>query len=245
MQKTSFIKEVWSKLSKLDVSEKVEKKNIGGTQLSYLSWANGWEILMDHYPESTYQFREISYFPDGSGEVWVEITVQEDEKSVTREMWLPIMDNRNKSVQSPGAREINDTRMRALVKCLAMFGLGLYLYAGEDVPSNGLSPVWVTKAPALVQSKQYKELINLMKAIDNEELLEHWQKIDSTSKRLIKEVQDAERIALKTKDLLENGDPSEAQEAMAELNNIEKKLFWDMLNAEQQKLVKEMKEQAA
>jgi hypothetical protein len=51
-------------------------------------------------------------------------------------MWLPVMDNRNKSIVNGTTRDISDARMRCLVKCVAMFGLGIYLYAGEDLPSS-------------------------------------------------------------------------------------------------------------
>jgi hypothetical protein len=53
-----------------------------------------------------------------------------------RMMWLPVMDHRNNAIKNPDARKISDTKMRCLVKCLAMFGLGHYIYAGEDVPST-------------------------------------------------------------------------------------------------------------
>ena len=49
-------------------------------------------------------------------------------------MWLPVMDNRNKAVVNPTSRDVSDARMRCLVKCIAMFGLGHYIYAGEDLP---------------------------------------------------------------------------------------------------------------
>jgi DNA polymerase III alpha subunit len=49
-------------------------------------------------------------------------------------MWLPVMDNRNKSIVNPTSREISDARMRCLVKAIALHGLGLYIYAGEDLP---------------------------------------------------------------------------------------------------------------
>ncbi len=51
-----------------------------------------------------------------------------------RPMWLPVMDHKNNAIQNPDQRKISDTRMRALTKCLALFGLGHYIYAGEDLP---------------------------------------------------------------------------------------------------------------
>lgn len=123
---------VWETLSKIDVSSKIEKKG----NLSYLSWAWAWGTLKSHYPESHYAFRDTVFLPDGTVEVWVDMTVVDGEKSQTHEMWLPVMDNRNNAIQNPDARKISDTRMRCLVKAIAMFGLGHYIYAGEDLPGS-------------------------------------------------------------------------------------------------------------
>ena len=127
-------KEVWDKLSKIDCSDKVEKK----MNLSYLSWAWAWGVLQEHYPQSTYLFYQgeddVPYvkFPDGTAEVRCRVSID----NLTREMTLSVMDNRNNAIQNPNSRQVNDTKMRCLVKCLAMYGLGHYIYAGEDVPSS-------------------------------------------------------------------------------------------------------------
>lgn len=121
---------VWDKLSSINVNEHVEKKG----NLSYLSWAWAWDILMQHYPNATYDFKPAFFYADGSCEVWCTVTITENDEQMFRDMWLPVMDNRNNAVTNPDARLISDTRMRCLVKCLAIFGLGHYLYAGEDLP---------------------------------------------------------------------------------------------------------------
>ena len=120
-------REIWDNLSSIDVSKHIEKKG----SLNYLSWAWAWGILMSEYPESTYEFSSPVMYENGTCEVWVTVRVDK----VSRKMWLPVMDNRNKSLTYPTSRDISDTRMRCLVKCLAMFGLGHYIYAGEDIPS--------------------------------------------------------------------------------------------------------------
>ena len=51
-------------------------------------------------------------------------------------MWLPVMDYKNKAIVTPDTRAVSDTRMRCLTKCLAMYGLGHYIYAGEDLPPS-------------------------------------------------------------------------------------------------------------
>jgi len=106
--------------------------------LSYLSWAWGWGVLMEHYPQANYLYYQgegdVPYvqFPDGTAEVRCRVSID----NLSREMTLSVMDNRNNAIQSPSSRQVNDTKMRCLVKCLAMYGLGHYLYAGEDVPRD-------------------------------------------------------------------------------------------------------------
>ena len=118
----------FAKLSRIDVSKHVEKKG----QLSYLSWAWAWGVLMEHYPDSNYTFGENEVHADGSVTVHCSLTVE----GITRPMWLPVMDNRNKSIQNPTSRDVSDAKMRSLVKAIAMHGLGHYIYAGEDLPMS-------------------------------------------------------------------------------------------------------------
>lgn len=118
-------KSVWETLSKIDVSAKVEKKG----NLNYLSWAWAWGELMKHYPNASYQFLPNEYHVDDTVTVHCTLTINE----LSHSMWLPVMDNRNNSVQNPTSRNISDTKMRCLTKCIAMFGLGHSIYAGEDI----------------------------------------------------------------------------------------------------------------
>jgi hypothetical protein len=117
---------VWKTLSAIDCSKHVEKKG----QLSYLSWAWAWGVMMEYYPAASYEFHAVEREPDGTATVSVTVTVE----GQSRYMWLPVMDNKNNAVKNPDARKISDAKMRCLVKCLAMFGLAHYLYAGEDLP---------------------------------------------------------------------------------------------------------------
>lgn len=117
---------VWTTLSAIDVSKHIEKKG----QLSYLSWAYAWGTLMTHYPNASYCYFEPNIDQNGTVEVEVELTVED----ITRRMWLPVMDHRNKAIVNPTSRDVSDARMRCLVKCIALFGLGFSLYAGEDLP---------------------------------------------------------------------------------------------------------------
>jgi hypothetical protein len=120
---------VWKTLSAIDCSDKAEKKN----GLTYLSWAWAWGILMEHYPEATYQFLNEEWDNQGHVTVWVSVKIGE----LDRLMWLPVMDYKNKAIPNPDTRAVSDTRMRCLTKCLAMYGLGHYIYAGEDLPPSG------------------------------------------------------------------------------------------------------------
>lgn len=131
----SFAKEVWDKLSTLDVGEHTEKRG----QFTFLSWTWAWSALMSHYPESTYDFSDPVEI-NGSMEMRVSITIKDGDKELTRTMWLPVMDFKNNAVKNPMARDVSDARMRCLVKCLAMFGLGHYIYAGQDLPVQPEQP---------------------------------------------------------------------------------------------------------
>ena len=119
-------KEVWATLNALDLSEYHDKKG----NFTYLSWTDAWKILMKHYPFATYEFQPETY--ESNGTVMSHCIVRIGH--LERYMWLPCMDNRNNSVANPTTRQIQDSRMRCLVKCLAMFGLANYIFRGEDLP---------------------------------------------------------------------------------------------------------------
>ena len=145
-QETSFAAEIWRTLSKVDVNQHIKImldkngnviKDNNGKPLRYLPWASCWGMLMDHYPNSYYDFKEKVSETTGTIEVWCELLVTKSEGSqCARSMWLPVMDYRNNAVKNPDLRQISDTRMRCLVKCIAMFGLGIHIYAGEDAPMS-------------------------------------------------------------------------------------------------------------
>jgi len=125
--------EVWATLSEIDCTAHVKKKG----KLDYLPWAWAWGILMEHYPRAYFKFQKERRLDNGTVEVRCTVTIPLDIVSgMSRSMWLPVMDYQNKSIENPTTREISDSRMRCLVKCLALFGLGHSLYAGEDVPDS-------------------------------------------------------------------------------------------------------------
>jgi hypothetical protein len=125
----------FSQLLGLNLNDKTEKKG----NLTYLSWAWAWGEFKKVYPGAEYVIKKnetgMPYFSDESGAmVYTEVTVD----GLSYEMWLPVMDHRNKALKGDAIDSfaVNKAIMRCLVKNLAMFGLGLYIYAGEDIPDT-------------------------------------------------------------------------------------------------------------
>lgn len=114
-------------LRKINVNEHIEKKG----NLSYLSWAWAVDYLLQEDPTAHWGFHEPTYFGET---VMVSCTVEAMGKSMY--MHLPVMDNKNNAIKNPDARKISDAMMRCLAKCIATFGIGLYVYAGEDLPAE-------------------------------------------------------------------------------------------------------------
>lgn len=123
---------VFKTLSEIDVKDHIDKKG----NFSYLSWPWAVSEVMKRYPDMTYNVRKYEggrlFTGDSKTGYMVSTDVTID--GINREMWLPIMDMRNKAVLNPTSTDVNKAIMRSLVKNLAMFGLGLYIYAGEDLP---------------------------------------------------------------------------------------------------------------
>ena len=124
----------YKKALETDVNGKTEKKN----GLTYLSWSWAWAEFIKLYPSATYEIKKnVNGLPCFGDEklgymVYTAVTVD----AVTHEMWLPVMDFKNKSMLQPTTFDINKAVMRCLTKNLAMFGLGLYIYSGEDLPET-------------------------------------------------------------------------------------------------------------
>jgi Protein of unknown function (DUF1071) len=159
-------------LRKLNVNDKVEKKN----NLSYLSWSWAWDQFKQAYPEATYEIVKdpngLPYFESSAGAMcYTKVTAG----GITHEMWLPVMDGANKAMKNlpyeyqtrSGTKtcaafdmfDVNKTLMRCLVKNLAMFGLALYIYSGEDLPES--DPVDVS--PYVKEILSTKDLDSLKK----------------------------------------------------------------------------------
>ena len=169
---TTLMARVWADLSAINVNDHVQKKG----NLSYLSWSWAWSTLMAKYPESYYVFQDNR---TENGTVMVEcvLTIHEGEEVATRTMWLPVMDHKNKAIVDPDTRAISDARMRCLVKCLAMFGLGFYIYAGEDIPQAEAEAL--TQPIDKAQAQRINEMLDYT-GTDVQKFLAHYR-INSVS----------------------------------------------------------------
>lgn len=129
-------------LLKTNVNEHTEKKS----NLTYLSWAWAWAETLKADPAATFKvetFKRDQYteepfmtLPGGTALVWVTVTIFG--KPMTCQ--LPVMDHRNKAIPNPDAFQVNTAIMRCMTKAISLHGLGLYIYAGEDLPEGAPSP---------------------------------------------------------------------------------------------------------
>jgi hypothetical protein len=115
----------YANLRLINVNEKTEKKG----NLTYLSWTYAVDELLQKDPMATWEFPDPKLYGD-TMMVFCNVTAF----GKTMKMHLPVMDNRNNALKNPDARKISDSMMRALAKCIACFGIGLYIYAGSDLP---------------------------------------------------------------------------------------------------------------
>ncbi len=174
MEAKEIVKDsVFAQLYGINVNEHTEKKKTGGsTELTYLSWSWAWAEVKKRFSDATYTiYRDECNRPyiedkDFGLMCYTTVTIE----GMTHEMWLPVMDGANKAmkrtaysykamdyrtrqyvdkwVQPATMFDINKTIMRCLVKNLAMFGLGLYIYAGEDLPDTPVDGEPTPEQPA-------------------------------------------------------------------------------------------------
>jgi len=150
----------FSVLSKIDVSEHTEKKG----NYTYLSWAWAVKVLLEEFPKATWQVHtfvdngtESPYMRTNAG-CFVQVSVEIDK--VIRTQVHPVLDHMNKTVDEPNAFQVNTSIQRCLAKAIALHGLGLYIYAGEDLP----------QAPDALNKEQYKSMLDLLAIIGDKNL---------------------------------------------------------------------------
>lgn len=128
---------VFGTLAAVNCNEHIEKKNNGKVELSYLSWAWAWHYIKSRYPNAYYTIYErqdgVPYWTDGRT-AWVKTGVTIE--GMEHIEYLPIMDYRNQSIplEKITSMDMNKAIQRSLTKAAARHGLGLYIYAGEDIP---------------------------------------------------------------------------------------------------------------
>lgn len=148
---------IFATLNAVNCNEHTEKKG----NLTYLSWAWAWQIVKSHFPDAIYTIYESpdgwNYFTDGKT-CWVKVGVTIN--NLEHIEHLPVMDARNQSIllENVKSTDINKSIQRALTKACARHGLGLYIYAGEDIPDlevkqiNPSQPVRQLPSPRAQQS---------------------------------------------------------------------------------------------
>lgn len=130
----------FAELNKIDVSGKTEKKN----GLTYLSWSWAWGELKKKHPDATYTVYEnpegLFYHTDGRT-CWVKTGVTVN--GIEHIEYLPVMNHRNQSIplDQVTSMDVNKAIQRSLTKAIARHGIGLYIYAGEDLPEESAPPV--------------------------------------------------------------------------------------------------------
>lgn len=148
-------KSVFETLNAINVNDMVEKKKTEKSTLTYLSWSSAWQVVKQEFPDVEYEILRNPetnlpywYDPLTGYMVFTKVTIG----GQTHTMWLPVMDGTNHAMKAepyevqtkykkfkvPAATmcDINKAIMRCLVKNLSMFGLGLYIYRGEDLPTD-------------------------------------------------------------------------------------------------------------
>jgi hypothetical protein len=155
---------LFNELFSINVNGHTEVRNNGQTKLTYLSWSWAWAEFKKRCPNAKYEIKTFNGLPYVFDEktgymVFTSVTVDD----VTHDMWLPVMDSNNKAMKdkpyeyttklgkktvAPATMfDVNKTIMRCLVKNLAMFGLGLYIYSGEDLPEQEQKEEMPKQAP--------------------------------------------------------------------------------------------------
>lgn len=179
MAENDVINDIFNTLNNIDVSEKVKEKN----GFSYLPWVAAWTEVKKRYPHATYyihpqvidEFGNTRFWHDDGKSGWVEVSVTI--KGETETMTLAIMDFKNKAIPADQITSVdaNKAVMRCLVKALAIHGLGLYVYSGEDLPEEILKVVELqnrvtalAKKKSNISDKTREKAIELCKLAEKE-----------------------------------------------------------------------------
>lgn len=122
----------YTELSKIDVSEHLEKKG----KFNYLSWTYAVDQLRKRHPEATWEVMRFDGNPYMKTEVGYFVEVSVSVNGVNLSQIHPVLNNQNKPIEKPNSFDINTSIQRCLVKAIALHGLGLYVFSGEDLPMD-------------------------------------------------------------------------------------------------------------
>jgi len=195
----------YAELRKVNVNEHIEKKN----GLSYLSWAWAVDQLLQLDSAATWSYGEPVRFGET---LMVFCTVKAFGKEMTAQ--LPCLDFRNKAIQNPDAMSVNTTMQRCLAKAIALHGIGLYIYAGEDIPEED-----VVQAPQAVTP--------LAGALDG---------FSKEDKDIIYELSDSITTEVR------EGALNSATATLVSLDNDQKTAVWSLLSSQTRSALKKFKE---
>ncbi len=146
----------------INVNDHTEKKQ----NLTYLSWAWAWSEVLKIDPDADWDVVDhqgvdgvlmpCAFLPDGTAMVktWVRINGR------TRHCRLPVMDHRNKAIKNPDAFAINTAVMRCMTKAISMHGLGLYIYAGEDLPEEARAASDAQSESMRVRGEEIEQMVD-------------------------------------------------------------------------------------
>lgn len=137
------------KLNAINVSEHIEKKG----SFSYLSWPFAVAQLRQFDPTATWDVRRFDGLPYLASEAGFFVEVAVTLQGVTLSQIHPVLDSRNRPILAPTSFDINTSIQRCLVKAIALHGLGLYIYAGEDLPVTGEEAKAEEKSPTVRRGK--------------------------------------------------------------------------------------------
>lgn len=160
----------FEKLNGVNVSEKIEKKG----KLSYLSWVYAWAEFKKMFPNSFYTIYEnangMNYHTDGNT-CWVKtgVTLVDGDERLEHIEYLPVMDYRNQSIvyEKVTSMDVNTAIQRSITKAIARHGLGLYIYAGEDLPEDEAAKTGKAKTGEVKTDEEAKVKVGYQVKIQN------------------------------------------------------------------------------
>ena len=170
----------WKQLKAVDIKDMIEKKG----KFSYISWAMAWSALCDIYPDATMEKHcnehGFPVFKDENGWCFTKVTVTVNGKSITE--MLPVLNNFNKPIKNPDSMDINSSLQRCLAKAIALHGLGVHVYSGEDIVDIPDNLGEEDAKPKAIQKPEVKKVEEQVKKVEEKASKPDTLKIDVPDK---------------------------------------------------------------